>query len=241
MKKYLFVVFIFGISMANVLGQTALSMEKETMRKIEVTGTAELEVVPDEIYFSISLREYFKDEKNQRDKTTLETLEKQLIEAIKAAGMPRENLSISGMSGYREWNGRKKPQFFLASKQYQLKLSNLTNINDLMAKVDDRGVEYVNVARVEHSKKEQFKKEIKINALKAAKEKAAYLLESVGSTLGEVVEIRELEEGYYAPMVAQYANVRMMKDQAGGGATEPSLEYEKIKFSYRMQAVFRIK
>jgi hypothetical protein len=30
---------------------------------IEVAGFAEIEVVPDEIYFNISLREYFEDEK----------------------------------------------------------------------------------------------------------------------------------------------------------------------------------
>jgi len=240
MKITFFVVIILSFISLYGASQTPVIMEKETVRKIEVTGTAELEVVPDEIYFSMSLREYFRDEKSQKDKIVLDVLEKQLIDALKAAGMPRENLRVSGVSGYREWNGRKKPQFFLASKQYQLKLSNLQNINDLMAKVDDRGVEYVNVTRVEHSQKAQFRRDVKVNALKAAKEKAAYLLESIGSVLGEALEIKELEDNYYAPQVAQYANVRMaMADTAP--APETPLEYQKIKFSYRMLATFRIK
>lgn len=240
MKTTIFVLFLaFVCNLSNA--QTAVLMEKETVRKIVVTGTAELEVIPDEIYFSISLREYFKDEKSQKDKITLETLEKQLLEALKTAGLPRENLSVSGVSGYREWNGRKKPQYFLASKQYQLKLSNLQNINELLAKVDDRGVESVNVSRVEHSKKEQFKKEVKINALKSAKEKAGYLLESIGSGLGDVLEIVELEDGYYAPapVMAQYS-LRMAKME-DAAAPEATIEYQKIKFSYRMSAAFRIK
>ena len=240
MKTTIFVLFLAFVGhLSNA--QTAVLMEKETVRKIVVTGTAELEVIPDEIYFSISLREYFKDEKNQKDKIALETLEKQLLEALKTAGLPRENLSVSGVSGYRDWNGRKKPQYFLASKQYQLKLSNLQNINELLAKVDDRGIESVNVARVEHSKKEQFKKEVKINALKSAKEKAGYLLESIGSGLGDVLEIVELEDGYYAPapVMAQYS-LRMAKME-DAAAPEATIEYQKIKFNYRMSAAFRIK
>jgi uncharacterized protein YggE len=202
-----------------------------------------MEVVPDELYFTISLKEYFKDEKSQKDKVAIDILEKQLIEAVKASGLPRENLSISGVTGYREWNGRRKPQIFLAAKQYQLKLSNLNNVNDLMTKVDDRGIEYVSMNRVEHSKKEEFRKQVKINALKAAKDKASYLLESIGEKVGEVLEIREGEDNYYYPQMAQQRNFKVMAMAAddAGAAPDPSLEYQKIKISYRMVAVFRIK
>ncbi|MCU0340018.1 MAG: SIMPL domain-containing protein [Spirosomaceae bacterium] len=226
---------------ATAFAQTTTSVEKDPIKKIAVTGTAELEVTPDELYFSISLKEYFRDEKNQKDKVSLETIEKQLIEAVKAAGLPKENLTVSGVSGYREWTGRKKPQYFLAAKQFQLKLTNVHNINDLMAKVDDRGVEYVSMSRVEHSKKEEFRKQVKINALKAAKEKANYLLEAIGEKTGEVLEIQELEEGNYYPVYQAQYNVRMMAAEAAPAAGGSDLEYQKIKYSYRMNATFRIK
>ncbi|MCP1384241.1 SIMPL domain-containing protein [Runella salmonicolor] len=240
MKRFVLSALLLAASAAT-FAQTTTAVEKDPIKKIEVTGTAELEVVPDELYFTISLKEYFKDEKNQKDKIVLETLEKQLIEAVKSAGLPKENLSISGVTGYREWTGKKKPQHFLAGKQFQLKLSNANNINELMSKVDDRGVEYVNMSRVEHSKKEEFRRQVKVNALKAAKEKAGYLLESIGEKLGEVLEIHEVEEGSVYPMYkqAQY-NVRMMAADAAPEGGE-ALEYQKIKYSYRMNATFRIK
>jgi uncharacterized protein len=239
MKRFVLSALLLAAS-ASIFAQTT-AVEKDPIKKIGVTGTAELEIVPDELYFTISLKEYFKDEKNQKDKVALETLEKQLIEAVKSAGLPKENLSISGVTGYREWTGKKKPQHFLAGKQFQLKLSNANNINDLMAKVDDRGVEYVNMSRVEHSKKEEFRRQVKVNALKAAKEKAGYLLESIGEKLGEVLEIHEVEEGNVYPMYkqAQY-NVRMMAADAAPEGGE-GLDYQKIKYSYRMNATFRIK
>ncbi len=243
MKKYLLIVAIMSTCFSPVQSQNiALKTEKDVFKNIEVTGVAEMEVVPDELYFSISLKEYFKDEKSQKDKVAIDILEKQLIEAVKLAGLSRENLTISGVTGYREWNGRKKPQIFLAAKQYQLKLSNLNNVNDLMAKVDDRGVEYVSMNRVEHSKKEEFRKQVKINALKAAKDKASYLLESINEKIGEVIEIREGEDNYYYPQIAQQRNFKVMAMAADEAAPqEPSLEYQKIKISYRMVAVFRIK
>jgi uncharacterized protein len=241
MKSIAFV-FAFCLFSIAIFAQTAApKMEKDPLKNIEVTGTAELEIVPDEIYFSISLKEYFKDERNQKDKIIIETLEKQLIEAVKTTGLPKENLSISGVSGYKEWNGRRKPQVFLAAKQYQLKLTNLNNINDLMAKVDDRGVEYVTVSRVEHSKKEEFRKQVKINALKAAKEKAVYLVESIGEKIAGVIEIKEIEDGNYYPVYkqAQY-NVRMAMANDAAPEGDNSLEYQKIKFSYKMLAIFKI-
>jgi uncharacterized protein len=245
MKKYqLTILALFlGLGLATSAQNTS-KMDKEPLKNIEVTGTAEMEVTPDELYFSISLREYFKDEKNQKDKIDLVTLEKQLIEAIKNAGLPKENLSISGVSGYKEYYGKKKPQHFLTSKQYQLKLTNLHNINDLMTKVDDRGVESVYMSRVEHSKKEEFKKQVKINALKAAKEKANYLVEAIGEKLAGVIEIKEVEDGSYYPAMMQknYANMRMvanMADTAMEGG-EAGIEFQKIKFNYKMLAIFKI-
>ncbi len=240
MKRFVLTAVLLASSFFT-FAQTANTVEKDPIKKIEVTGTAELEIVPDELYFTISLKEYFKDEKNQKDKTALETLEKnKLIDAVKSTGTLK-NLSVSGVTGYREWTGKKKPQHFLAGKQFQLKLSNANNINDLMAKVDDRGVEYVNMSRVEHSKKEEFRRQVKINALKAAKEKAGYLLESIGEKLGEVLEIHEIEEGNVYPMYkqAQY-NVRLMAADAAPEG-DGGLEYQKIKYSYRMNATFRIK
>ncbi len=217
-------------------------MQKDVVKNIEVTGTAELEVVPDELYFSISLKEYFKDEKRQSDKVGLEQLEKQLIDAVKSAGLPKENLTVSGVNGYREWRGNRKPQYFLAGKQYQLKLNNTDNINDLLSKVDDRGVEYASMSRVEHSKKEEFRKQVKINALKAAKEKATYLLESIGEKMDGVIEIKEVEDGYYAPQIMQ-RNFKMtaMAMESADAPQDGGLEFQKIKFSYRMLAIFKIK
>jgi uncharacterized protein len=240
MKKILLsIVAMFLLN--NAFSQTTTMSQ---IKKIEVTGTAEMDIVPDELYVTISIKEYFQDEKNQKNKVGIEVLEKQLIDAVVKAGIAKENLAIQGISGYKNWFGKKKPQLFLENKQYQLKVANLYKIDEILDKVDDRSIEYTNVGRVDHSKKVEFRKQVKINALKAAKEKAEYLLEAIGEKTDGVLEIREMEDNFYYPqpmMMAQRSmrTANAMEDMAAGG--NDGLEYQKIKISYKMMAVFKIK
>ncbi|WP_254412855.1 SIMPL domain-containing protein [Dyadobacter diqingensis] len=245
MKK---VILLSSLLMGAVLfptfSQTATVSVTPPTRKIEVAGFAEIEVTPDELYFNISLREYFNDEKNQKDKVIITTLEKQLLKAIADAGLPKESLSIVGVGGYQNYTDKKKkPATFLESKQYELKVDRADKLDGILSKVESRGVQYANIARVDHSKKEEFKKQVKINALKAAKDKATYLLEAVDQKLGQVLEIREVEDNinYPQPMFAK-ANVRMYAAAESADAVQDSdVQYQKIKINYRMQAAFEIK
>lgn len=210
---------------------------------IEVAGFAEMEVIPDEIYFNVSLKEYFNDEKNQKDKVIISTLEKQLIKAIADAGLPKESLSISGVGGYQNYTEKKKkPATFLESKQYELKVDRADKLDGILSKVDSRGINYANVSRVEHSKREEFKKQVKIDALKAAKVKAEYLVAAVDQKLGKIMEIRELDENIQYPQpVFMKANMRSMAAESADAVADSDVQYQKIKISYRMQAAFEIK
>lgn len=211
--------------------------------KIEVAGFAEMEVEPDEIYFNISLREFFQDEKSQKDKVNISTLEKQLIKAVAEAGLPKESLSVSGIGGYQNYTEKKKkPATFLESKQYELKVSCPEKLDGILAKVESRGVQYANVSRVDHSKKEEFKKQVKIDALKADKAKAEYLVASLDQKLGKVLEIKELDENLYFPQpVYAKANVRTFAAEAADAVQDSEVPFQKIKISYRMQAAIEIK
>ena len=246
MKKVILLsVLLFGAVVVPSFSQTVNTMQQTPpTRKIEVAGFAEMEVVPDEIYFNISLREYFNDEKSQKDKVIISTLEKQLIKAIADAGLPKEALSVSGLGGYQNYvDKKKKPATFLEAKQYELKVSSADKLDGILSKVESRGVQYANVSRVDHSKREEFKKQVKIDALKAAKEKASYLVAAVDQKLGQILEIRELDENiqYPQPMYMK-ANMRTMAmEQSADAVQDSDVQYQKIKISYRMQAAFEIK
>lgn len=216
-------------------------MEKPLVKKIEVMGSAEQEVLPDEIFVTVSLREYFKD-KDNKNKIDIMVLEKQLQKAVEEAGIPKENFTIGTINGYREWWGKKKPTTFLESKSYILKVANLYKIDGIISKVDDKGIAYTNIDRYEFSKIEQLRKDIKIKALQAAKEKAKYLLEGIGEQMGEALEIVEIDQSYSPQPVYSNMMVRSARMEVSGDAMpESTIDVQKIKVRYEMKASFRIK
>jgi uncharacterized protein len=217
-------------------------MEKPLVKKIEVNGSAEQEVLPDEIFVNITLREYFKD-KDNKNKVDIMALEKQLQKAVEEAGIPKENFTIGAMNGYREWWGRKKPTTFLESKSYILKVPNLYKIDGIIARVDDKGVASTHIDRYEFSKIEQLRKDIKIKALQAAKAKAQYLLEGIGEQLGEAIDIIEIDNGYQNPQPV-YSNMMLRATaapMADAAMPESTIDVQKIKVRYEIKAVFKIK
>lgn len=239
LAKMLMLVIPFGLGAFASTAQQVI-VEKPQPKKIEVTGSAEQEVLPDEIYVSITLREYFKDNSN-KNKVDIMVLEKQLQKAVEEAGIAKENFSVGDINGYREWFGKKKPTTFLESKSYIVKVANLYKIDGIIARVDDKGVASTNISRFEYSKIEALRKEVKIKALQAAKEKAKYLLEGIGEQLGEALEIYEIDNGYSpAPM---YSNMMMKSARAESADAMPesTIDVQKIKVRYEVKAVFRIK
>jgi uncharacterized protein YggE len=123
-----------------------------------------------------------------------------------------------------------------------LKVANLYKIDGIVSKVEEKGVAGINIDRYEFSKIEQLRRDIKIKALQAAKEKAKYLLEGIGEQLGEAIEITEIDNGYTPQPV--YSNMMMRSakmDMAADAMPESTIDVQKIKVRYEMKAVFKIK
>jgi uncharacterized protein len=236
MKKNAILVLTLCLSLFT-FSMNAQVMEKEKIRKIDVTGSAEQEVLPDKIFVSITLQEYMKDNKTRVDMLVLEA---QLQKAVAEAGLSKESLTVGNISGYRNWWGKKKPTTFLENKTYVLTVVNLAKIDGILNRIDEKGIASTNIDRYEYSKITELRKEIKIKALQAAKEKASYLLAGIGETLGEALEIHEVEEGYQQQPV--YSNM-MMRSAAMDVAPmqESTVDVQKIKVRYEMKASFRIK
>lgn len=213
----------------------ALAQNVDTRKKINVSGMAEQEVTPDEIYVGISLKEYLKDNKKR---VSIEELESQLQKAVIKAGIASEDFMINNISSYTNYWEKKKDPTFLASKQYSIKVTNLNNLNDILASVDPKGIAYTNIDRYAYSKENEIKKDLKIKALRQAKEKATYLVEAIGEKLGSALEIQDSENTTYPqPM---YRNQMMMKAESADMAM-PDIDFKKIKITAQINAVFEIK
>ncbi|GAA4927125.1 SIMPL domain-containing protein [Mucilaginibacter defluvii] len=230
MKKLMMMVAFFAATYG-AFAQTA-----DLRRKIEVTGIAEKEVTPDIINVSVSLREYMDGKK----KISISELEKQLEKAVAAAGVAKEDFTVNNVSSWNMATEKKKNPDFLVSKQYSIKFRELNKYNQILSKIDPKGIQSTNIDSYDYSKINELKKELKIQALLSAKEKATYLVTALGDKLGGVINISETDNSSF-PQARMYANMSMRGAAEAGDVAESDIDFKKIKLSFQINAVFEIK
>src|SRR6478735_1606233 len=74
---------------------------KPLPRTIEVTGSAEVEVEPDEVYLSVNLREYMKD---KATKVYLVDIEKSFKKVLADLKIDMKDVSVEGANAYYNYD-----------------------------------------------------------------------------------------------------------------------------------------
>jgi len=225
---------IFLLAALVIFSYSTFAQGVDLRRKIEVNGTAEQEVTPDIINVSISLQEYI----NGRNKVTIDQLENQLEGAVKDAGIAKEDFTISNVSAYNNTYQKKKNPDFFASKQYTIKFHDLNKFDQVLAKVDPKGIQSTNIDSYDYSKINDLKRQLKIKALLDAKDKAGYLLSSIGDKVGDAISITDNDNSNYpAPRAVMFKTMAL---NASPAPAEPDIDFKKIKLSFQINATFEI-
>lgn len=217
-------------------------------KTITVTGSAEMNIVPDEIYAVVLLQEY---KKKGEEKTDLEKIKTDFFAKCKTAGIADSLISISSYQGYNAnllyWKKRKKDPDMFSSIAYEIKFSDNKKMDALMNILDDEATSNFSIARTASSKMQEYKKQIKALAIKAAKEKGIYLTEAIGEKLGEAITITELSDGDSYNYLNQNVfgkprdnNARLyMQDSIQNNDTQ--IDFKKIRLRSEVKIIFALK
>ena len=188
--------------LAMLLPLAGLSQARTDGRYIEVTGTSEIEIVPDRIHYIIEIREYFEEEfdgkskpEEYRTKVSLDRIEQGLREVLHDAGISPDVVRTQEIGDY--W--RKQGQDFLVAKTFDITLLDFKQIDEIIKRMDTRGIHTMRIGELENRDMLSYHQKGKIAALKAAQRKAAYLVEALGKKLGPVIRIVEDEAGGSLP------------------------------------------
>jgi uncharacterized protein YggE len=229
--KYLpFFVFAF-------LALSVSAQMNDEVRFIEVQGKSELEIEPDEIVFSIGIEEYWEEEfeKNKefedyKTKVPLAEIEDKLIKNLRKAGIPKKDIRVKNLGNY--WRHRGKE--FLYSKQLEVTITDFEKMNTFTQLSDARGIKFMNISELNHSNMEEYKKQVKTEALKNARSKAEWMLQSLDEELGEVISIVEMHES-----ARPFRSQTLMR--ASEMAPESIDQIQNLEISYQVQVRFKIK
>ncbi len=224
------------VSLASAFGQE--NMER---RMIEVTGSAETLITPNEFTFKVTLVERIEN----KVKLTIEIQETRLKQELANLGVDvQKDLTVFDLTSF--YISRKKTRDTLASKDFRLKLRDLEKIERLQEIADKLNIATLDLIESTHSDLTNIRRETKIEATKAAKAKADYMLAAINERVGKPVFIREIPDEAetrtlgYGLMSNSRSNVTSNVITTDSQDSRFSLSFSKIKIRYSVLARFEL-
>jgi uncharacterized protein YggE len=244
MKQLPFLFILIAVRVCSFAQQTT-EKSNPFPKTITVTGSAEMEIVPDEIYVVVDLKEY---DKRGQGKIDIEAIKSAFLQNCRAIGLTDSVVTIASYQGYNDpWLRKKRKAELYASIAYQIKFTNSKDIDNLVDRLDDDATQNFRIVKTSHSKINELRKLLKTEAVKAAKDKGNYLTDAIGEKLGEAITITEPEENltgaYVLPKTANYSTVYQTKlDGKMYGIDEiASVDFKRIKLRFEVNVVFALK
>jgi uncharacterized protein len=207
---------------------------------IEVTGSADSLVTPNQIFIKIVI-----SERDSKNKVSVEESETKMIAALKELNINTESdLTTSDMlSTYRFYILKQKDIF--KTKEYILKVSSAATASKVFLQLEDLGISNVSIDRVDHTDLESIKNICRTKAIINAKEKALAFANPISQTVGNAIQITDNEtnldnqlQGRLSGLVVTAYGVDKLKEAK---YEPPKIEFEKIKVKTSVSVKFILK
>ena len=250
MKKLILLINVFLFASTVIAQQVQPIFTINPFPKtITVSGSAEMEIIPDEIFVNIELKEY---QKKGEDKKDIEAIKAQFLQAGKTIGIPDSAISIVSYAGNNPyfWKRRKKDPNLFTSIIYQVKFKSSELMDKLVEKLDDEATQRFLIVSTGHSKIIEYRRQLKVSAVKAAKDRGLYLTEAIGEKLGDAITINEPDENTVMPVGGMPPSNQNLGVVARGSQErfsnesfleESGIDFKKIKLRFEVEVVFALK
>lgn len=227
MKKVIITLVVALISIS------AMAHEEDPVPFIEIKGTAEMEVTPDEVYISINI-----NEKDSKGKLSIESQQDSMVVSLKNLDIDIDkNLKVLSMAS--EAFRRKDA---VTSAKYELMVATPLMVERVYDALNELGINDISITKVTHSKVDEYNKELQIKALQNAKEQAKAIVKGIDQKLMKCFSIQMLNNNSYRN--PRYDNntvvIRGMSSNGAGTGSAQKLDFKKIKLEASVLAKFVI-
>lgn len=232
LKKKIMKRFILAAAVVLLTLPAAAQVQEAFPSYIQVNGRAEKEITPDEFYLQIVI-----NERDSKGKISVESQQRDMIAVLKRLGVNVEKqLKVANLSS----------EFFkkntsVATAKYQLQLGSSVEVGKVWQALDGLGISNVSILKVSHTQLEQYKAQVRIEAMRDAKQNAATLAEAIGQNIGKCFYIydsnSDMMPRFYNNAVVM-RSMRASADMAEGAVADEPLDFKTIKLEYSVQAKF---
>lgn len=220
-----------------LLNARAIEISAPINRVITVTGSAEMIVPPDEIELEITMTEYGSG-------STISTIETALMKLLIGNEIPKEKIVFNGTFSsfywYYWWHHRNDAR---KSKKIIVTLDAKTDFMKLVRDLDKEYISQIRITKTSNKDIQQLRRDVKIEAIKAAKAKAKYLLEAIDEEVGSLITVDELQfsdnTNWYGHQESNVMSNSIMSYSKTRG--EYMENVPEIKLRYEIKTQFEIK
>lgn len=204
---------------------------------IEVTGKAEMEIIPDVITIKILI-----SEKDSKTKTPVAETEKLMAAKLKEMGIDiAKDLALKDLTSDFKYYFILKTDIVL-SREYLLTVRDGKTAGRVFIELEKLGISNVSIEKLDHSKIEEFRRDVKVNAVKAAKEKAGFLTKSIDQVTGRAIYIQELDNRVYANQMSNFASLGGPGSMHRGVREQDvDINFERLHLEYAVLVRFELK
>ena len=216
-------IIVLFASLAAALAQT------QPPPQSNVSGSAEVRVVPDEIRLSVAVesRNAALDAARLENDTKIAAA----LAFLKQAGMPDRDVKtdfISVQPDYDRDRSRVTPVAYIIRKSIEIRLTNTVVFQSVVTGLLTNGVNVIDNVDFRTTQLRQHRDQARLLAVRAAKEKAKALTDELGVKLGRPYNVNATDNSSYLGSSGRYLNssigannfVQNVSVSSGGGASD---------------------
>lgn len=239
MKKIALILILFTTVKGFSQGTAAVIHSNQpfpTVAKIKVTGHAVREVVPNQIYFNITLSE----DKSKRHFKSIDSLERQLYGLMAQFNVPKSSLSLK--NNHQRVRDKKIGDTEVEiTRTYNLMITDKVNLRSILLAFYENEFYNISISHISHTDKDQFMEGVRARAMKTAQTKAEQLLTAVDKKPGALLEVNPI--GHNSAHFSNIGQVNSTYNSYISSKTfyKNDFNYAKLKLEASYQLIYEIK
>lgn len=216
------------------------AQERAERPLITVTGEAEMRVVPDEVYFDVSVQAFNRDLKAA--KAQVDGRLTNLVEMTRRYGVAARDVQtdyVSVSPRYRGGSDARQLLGYSVRKDLAFTLRDVSRAEALLSELMESDVTRVNAIDFRTSELRKHRDEARAMAIRAAQEKAVALTKELGQRIGKAYSIEEVAPS--AGPMSQNALAQNVSRSVGDGEdSSGTLALGQIRISARVVVRFEL-
>lgn len=198
---------------------------------IEVSGQAEIEVVPDKIYVQITI------DGDSKGKETVLQQEKEMVQRFDALGIDVEKKLVV----QELFNSALKSNKVTTFKMYRLEVNSATQLAHVFQALQAIGIAQAEIESVDVSNKEELIQKIRAEAAQNARQNALVLANALGQELGKALYVQDYSTSPYEYMNMSTRDYAMAEVREVVAEVAPVFEFQKVTFNSSVRVRFLLK